>query len=184
MGVLKLSQASRAQPDTDVRFASIYREHARFVARSLRRLGVADQHLDDVVQDVFLIVHRRLDQFDARAPMRSWLYGIARGVASNYRRSCARTRERLELVQASAPSIGAPKPVEQLEAAQIVERFLSDLSEANREVFVLSEIEGLSGPEIARALQLNLNTVYARVRKTRHLFDRIAERHRKEAEQR
>lgn len=175
MGVHQLSQRSvdRAQ------LAAIYREHAPFVARSLRHLGLTDLHLDDLVQDVFLVVHRRLDDFDgSRGTMRSWLYGIARGVAANYRRGRARTDRRLELVRATPDSDDAL--CEQIEAAQLVEHFLDGLKPTHREIFVLSEIEGLSGPEIARALELNLNTVYARIRKTRALFDRVVQRHRGE----
>src|SRR5690606_13032135 len=78
--------------------SEVYRHNVGFVARALRRLGVADEHLDDVVHDVFLIVHRRLGDYDGRAPLRSWLYGIARGVAANYRRGQLRAQRRLQLI--------------------------------------------------------------------------------------
>jgi RNA polymerase sigma-70 factor (ECF subfamily) len=169
MGVLHLAQQpAPTDPERD-RLAAIYRDHAGFVARSLRHLGVAELHLDDLVQDVFLVVHRRLRDFDGRGPLRAWLYGIARGVAANYRRGRVRTHRRLELVQASTPS--EERMSDQVEAVQLVEQFLAGLKEIHREIFILSEIEGLSGPEIAEALGLNLNTVYARVRKTRRLFE-------------
>jgi RNA polymerase sigma-70 factor (ECF subfamily) len=183
MGVLHLSHRDAENAHADrTQLATIYREHAPFVGRSLGRLGVDDTCLDDLVQDVFLVVHRRLRDFDERrAPMRSWLYGIARGVAANFRRGRVRVHRRLELVRAT-PDGGVSQSEgvevsEQVEAARIVEQFLENLSEMHREIFVLSEIEGLSGPEIARALELNLNTVYTRIRKTRRLFDRVVEHH-------
>jgi RNA polymerase sigma-70 factor, ECF subfamily len=72
---------------------AIYRAHGRFVWLSLQRLGVQPSDLDDVAQDVFVIVHRRLDSFDRRARVTTWLFGICMRVAANYRRRRRWTRE-------------------------------------------------------------------------------------------
>src|SRR6185503_5317683 len=67
----------------------VYDQHAAFVLRVLRGLGVGDDRVDDAVQDVFIVVHRRLAEFEARSALTTWLYAIARRVASGYRRSAA-----------------------------------------------------------------------------------------------
>src|SRR5688572_4620406 len=158
----------------ELALADVYRTHAGFVWRVLRSLGVPDEALDDLVHDVFLVVHRRLGEFDGRAAMTSWLYGIARGVAANHRRGSKRRQNHhrglgswLTLIQTSAQTKGSPTSVEAVDAADLVERFLGELDPAKREVFVLSELEGMSGVEIADALGIKVDTVYSRLRVVR-----------------
>src|SRR5262245_39607962 len=67
------------------RFEEVYDEHIDFVWRSLRLLGVADAQLDDAIQDVFVVVHRKLDTFEGRASIRTWIFGIALRVARMHR---------------------------------------------------------------------------------------------------
>ena len=131
------------------------------------------------MHEVFLVVHRRLADYDGRAEMRSWLYGIARGVASNHRRGETRERRRLRLV---SPPVGQPLDPEAStrarQAADLVEGFLAELDDGKRAVFELAELEGLRGPEIAEMLQLNVDTVYSRLRVARRRFEkRIAGAH-------
>src|SRR4051794_24550066 len=85
--------------------AAVFEEHARFVWRTLRRLGVSAADADDICQEVFLVVHRRLAGFDNRSGMRAWLYGICARRASEYRRSAYVRRER---VVETVPDEGAP----------------------------------------------------------------------------
>jgi RNA polymerase sigma-70 factor (ECF subfamily) len=161
------------------RLDEVYRRHVGFVWRSLRRLGVDEASVEDVVHEVFVVVHRRLDAYDGRAAMTSWLYGIARGVAANHRRGRGRAQRRLELV-GRAPA--APPPddphtrLEQREGLDIVARFLDALDPDKREVFVLAEVEGMSGPEIAEALGTKVDTVYSRLREARRRFERVVAR--------
>src|SRR5690606_13923988 len=75
--------AAGALPSLD----EIFRAHAPFAWRALRRLGVAEADVDDVCQDVFMVVHRKLDAFEGRSSMRTWIYGICARTASDYRRS-------------------------------------------------------------------------------------------------
>ncbi|WP_434417357.1 RNA polymerase sigma factor [Nannocystis pusilla] len=163
--------------DPSLTLADVYRAHAGFVWRVVRRLGVAESALEDVVHDVFLVVHRRLREYDGRAALTSWLYGIARGVAANHRRSNVRAERRLSV--APAPGSG-PDPetgAAQEQAAAFVRAFLDGLDEERRMLFALADIEGMKVPEIAEALGLNLNTAYSRLRATRELFQRaLAER--------
>mgnify|MGYP002784713986 CR=1 FL=1 len=159
--------AAPARPDFD----EVYRDHVGFVWRSLRRFGVLEAELDAAAHEVFLVVHRRLPEFDGRAAITSWLYAIARGVASNRRRSDQRRTKRLEQLPEPAPT--GLDPTEQLErdeAAAAVERFLAGLPADQRIVFELFEIEGLRAGEIAEMLAVNVNTVYTRLRAARLRF--------------
>jgi len=155
-----------------------YREHFRSVWRVLHRLGVPASQVDDATQDVFLVVHRKLDAFDGRAPLRSWIVAIAVRVASDYRRRAQRARGH-ELGDAIADA--APTPAEHSEmreSIRLLHSVLAELDETKRAVFVLSELEQLSVPEIADVLGVNLNTVYSRLRAARRQFDAALARRR------
>jgi RNA polymerase sigma-70 factor (ECF subfamily) len=156
----------------------VYREHFKSVWRVLRRLGVPVSQVDDAAQDVFLVVHRKLDSFDGRAPLRSWILAIAVRVASDYRRRALRARAH-ELGDTIADC--APTPAEQSEVQEsirLLHAVLAELDEAKRAVFVLSELEQLSVPEIAGVLEVNVNTVYSRLRASRRQFDAALARRR------
>ena len=157
--------------------AEVYRAHAGFVWRVVRRLGIPEAAIEDVVHDVFLVVHRRLSEYDGRAAMTTWLFGIARGVAANHRRSHTRAERKLAVVPPPAASEDPERDAARQEAAAFVRAFLDGLDEERRLLFALADIEGMKVPEIAEALGLNLNTAYSRLRATRELFQRaLAER--------
>src|SRR5688572_29880476 len=129
-------------------FESVYAEHFRGVWRTLRRLGVSDAQLDDAAQDVFLVVHRKLGEFDGGS-LRGWLYAITVRVASDYRRGAVqrRTAPLSEAVVDRAPT---PADVSELnESIRLLHALLGELDQGKREVFVLGELEQLSAPEIA-----------------------------------
>lgn len=161
------------------RLDAIYRDHAAFVWRVLRRYGFDGPTAEDLMHEVFLVVHRRIADYDGRASMTSWLYGIARGVAANHRRGRAREERRLELVGRPDAGRDLPDPemhVEAREAADLVAGFLAGLDEDKRVAFELSELEGLTGPEIASLLRVKVDTVYSRVRVARQRFNTLVER--------
>lgn len=171
--------SAREDAAADLRGAldDAYRRHAPLVIRTLRRHGVEPAWLDDCAHEVFVVALRRWASREQADSLPSWLYGIARRVASTHRRGRARMVRR----ERAAPKARAePSPEAYTEAqqrARFVEAFLDTLGDAQREVFVLSEIEGMSGPEIARALELETNTVYTRLARARRAFaDAIAER--------
>ncbi len=171
---MPVSHPVSAAPPT---LAEVYRAHAGFVWRVCRRLGVPEAALEDVVHDVFLVVHRRLHEYDGRAAMTSWLFGIARGVAANLRRSQARSERKLAVVPPPAGPLDPERTTEREQAAAFVQKFLEGLDEERRLLFALADIEGMKVPEIAQALGVNLNTAYSRLRATRELFQRaLAER--------
>jgi len=149
----------------------VYRQHFRAVWRLLRRLGVPAAQLDDAAQDVFLIVHRKLASLDPHASVRSWVFGIAVRVASEYRRRAAyrRTDPFEDTVADDAP--GPIRERELQEAVELLHALLGELDEPKRTVYVLAELEQLSVPEIADVLGENLNTVYSRLRAARIAFE-------------
>ena len=157
-------------------FASVYRAHHGFVWRTLRHLGVDPGRVDDAVQDTFMVVHRRLGEFAGRAALRTWLFEIARRVAGRYRRTAAREAPRScevpELESAARPD----DDLARAEAAEILTLFLDELDRDKSVVFIMAELEQRRAPEIAETLDLNLNTVYARLRAARQQLDRLITR--------
>jgi RNA polymerase sigma-70 factor (ECF subfamily) len=160
-------------------FPELYREHFGFVWRCARALGIEQEQLDDVCQEVFVIAHRRLSDFRADSSVRTWLYGILRNVASNARRSQRRRGAEVPLVgEWPSHAKGPAETLEAREAAEFVERFLQRVGDKKRDVFVLALLEGLSIPEVAEALSIPLNTAYTRLRGVRIDFQRALERRR------
>jgi len=162
--------------DAQARLGQLYREHADFVWRVLVRFGIPESQAEDAAHEVFLVVRRRLGDYDPSSPFQAWLYGIARGVAANLRRSQTRAQQRLRVVQPPPEPRTPEEQVQRSQAAQLVERFLSTLNPAQREVFVLVDIEGMTGPEAASSLNQNLNSVYSRLRLARVRFCEFAAR--------
>ena len=165
---------------TEYNFAEVYNQHFAFVWRTVRRLGVAERALDDAVQDVFVVVHRRLGDFEGRSSLKSWIFGIARRVAKDHRRRASRKDRGEELHEGLAdPSAQSPlESAAKAEAVQVLYRLLDTLDHDKREVFVLAELEQMTAPEIAAAISVNLNTVYSRLRAARRAFNQAVDRHR------
>lgn len=165
----------------------IYNAHADFVFRNLRRLGVHESLIDDAVQDVFLVVHRRLGDFEARAQVTTWLFGIVLRVAQSYRRSAMRRRARLSDAPSAEveqiPMTAAESPAETLErreASALLHRLLEELDDDKRAMLVCVELEQLTVPEAAESLGLNLNTAYGRLRAARAAFNEAVARMQKQ----
>jgi RNA polymerase sigma-70 factor (ECF subfamily) len=172
-------------PELD--FAELYARHHDGVRRTLVCLGVPEAIADDALQEVFVVVHRRLDDPSRYQSIKGWIYGIARRVAWRHHRSDARARRKLALVE---PPIDASTPEAELarrEAIAFMQGFLAGLDPDQRDVFVLAEIEGVSAPEIATIVGAKLNTVYSRLRLARGRFEvalqRRGARTRREEEQ-
>ncbi len=166
------------------RFQEVYDEHFAFCWRMARRLGVPDASVDDVVQDVFLVLHRRLGEYDGRASMRTWLFGILSHVIRDFRR---RYRRKDAKHVPPAPDSGtdaaatspAPTPAalaERSEKVALLKRLLDELEDGKREILVLAYLEQMTVPEIAELLGVNLNTTYSRLRAARQAFDQLHER--------
>jgi RNA polymerase sigma-70 factor (ECF subfamily) len=142
-------------------FDAIYEGEFDYVFRTLRRLGVADADVPDAAHDVFVVVHRRLAEIDVDRPIRPWLFGVARRVAAARRR---RVRPGGEPGEVAAPG---PRLDDRLASHELLRTALSRLADDRREVFILHDIEGHSGAEIAELLGANVNTVHSRLRLAR-----------------
>lgn len=157
-------------------FEEVYDTYFPYIWRSVLRLGVPVAHADDAVQEVFLVVHRKLAGFEGRSSLKTWLYGIALRVARAHR---VRGPRELEPEELRAPDASRPdERAQNAEAARIVRALLDQLDDEQREVFVLAELEQLTAPEIAEALGVKLNTVYSRLRLAREAFAEGAARFR------
>jgi RNA polymerase sigma-70 factor (ECF subfamily) len=154
-------------------FLAVYEELFPFVWRVARRRGVPEAELDDVCQDVFVIVHKRLAEFEGRSSLKTWVYGILNNVVlTRHRTSTRRDPNRAE-VDPELLIDGSSSPDEAAsgaQAAQIAHALLAQLGDDKRAVFILVELEGMSVPEAAEAVQINLNTAYARLRAARADF--------------
>lgn len=159
-------------------FGSIFMANHAFVCRSLSYFGVGTPNVEDLAQEVFLVLYRRLSDFDPNQDLRSWLFGIARRVAQTHRRGTARAERKLRVVPTVQPGPAPDEVVARNEEIAMVDRFIASLPDKLRDVFVLSEVEGLPAPEIASALDLKVNTVYSRIRLARERFGRALTRHR------
>jgi RNA polymerase sigma-70 factor (ECF subfamily) len=157
--------------------AGVFREHGAYVWRVLRRLGVSESDVDDVCQEVFLVVHRRLSQFEGRSSLRTWVYGICVRVASDYRK---RSFRRKETVTESPPEeLSASDPHGEAtgrEARALLDKIVSELDDDKRAVFVLYEIEELAMNEVAAAVGCPLQTAYSRLHAARAVVESAAQR--------
>jgi RNA polymerase sigma-70 factor, ECF subfamily len=174
------ARAATPVPASELRVDQVYEAHVDFVWRSARSLGVREMNIDDVVQEVFVVVQRRLAEFEGRSDIKTWLFGITRRVVRAHIRQQIRSRAQTETSAdlADPNAACAESQLASLEGARLLYALLDELDADLREVFVLSELEEMSGPAIAEALDLELSNVYARVRRARLAFDAALKRHR------
>ena len=156
----------------------VYREHFDFVFRVAKRLGGWRLDAEDVTQQVFLVVERRLEIFDATAQLTTWLYGITFNVVREMRR-----RLRLELLYRADEAEAEHVPVRSLDRAEldaavrIANGILQSMASKKRDVFILAELEGLSCAEIAALVGTKEQTVWSRLHYARREFaDKLAQR--------
>jgi RNA polymerase sigma-70 factor (ECF subfamily) len=158
----------------DVR--AIHEAHADFVWASLQRLGVRDADLEDCLQEVFIVVHRRLDSYDGTSKVTTWLFGIAMRVAAAHRRRAHVRRERAtehddlpEDPDAEHP-MAADEVAARNQARKRLEEILDSMDLERRAVFVMFEVEELSCEDIAAMVGVPVGTVYSRLHKARKEF--------------
>ncbi len=154
----------------------LYTQYFALVWRTLRRLGVPAPALEDAVQDVFLVVHRRWSDFERRSSVKTWIYGIVFRVAKDHRRARARHAARVERYAAALTSEppaarGPDEEAERREASRLVQDILTSLADEERAVLVLVELEELSVREAAAAIGIHPSRCQRRLQAARHAFD-------------
>lgn len=162
------------------RYERVVEQNLNAVWRVARRCGVHASHLDDVIQEVFLIVSRKLPGIAPQAE-RAFVAAVTTRVAANWRRSQARRPEVpmgwLEHVPV-ADSHGYG-PIERRQGLELLQQSLELMTDAQREVFILAELEQLTALEIAAQLGVNEATVVSRLRRSRETFRRFCQQHQK-----
>ncbi len=157
-----------------------YRTHARDLWALIGRLGVPPASIEDVIQEVFLVLHRRRHEFRHESSLRTWLHGIAINLARRERMRSRRSPPREHDGESPEPRPSPESIASTNQALVRLDRLLCVLSDEQREVFVLAEIAELAAPEIAEATGVTLNTVYSRLRLGRAHVQRALERLRAE----
>lgn len=171
---LASSRPASARAHVDV--GALFRAQAPFLLRVVERLTGPGDHVEDVVQEVFLTAHRKRAGLDPESDLRGWLYRVAVNIIRHHRRSFARRRALADQVAAESTTFAAEEGPEarlarQEQAARIRE-CVQQLPLPQREVFVLFELEGMEGRDVARLCEIPENTVWSRLRKARERFKR------------
>lgn len=173
------SLSSRAPEKTEpLDFDRVYTEHFHHVCRWARALGGLEADLDDLTQEVFLVVRRKLSTYVGPS-MPAWLYGITRKTVSDYRRRAfirrlfSGAQRSLEASPHIERTLGT-RPFDRVEAQQVVAAVLKKMSHVRRTAFILFEVEGYSGKEIAELERIPVATVYTRLHHARRDFMRLA----------
>ena len=154
-------------------FEQVYDEYFGFVWRNVANRGVPHAMMDDVVQEVFMVVHRKLPEFEGRSSLRTWLSAVVRRVVRDQLRKKSYQPAGEPLDDAREPVSLGESPAEALDhktAVKLLDGLLEGMPESQREVFILYEIEQMTGSEVADALEVNENTVRTRLRAARRAF--------------
>jgi RNA polymerase sigma-70 factor (ECF subfamily) len=164
----------------DLSFEGLYERWFEDVSRWVRALGARESDRDDLVQEIFLVVHRRLSDFDGHN-VAGWLYQIARRKVRDHRRLLwvkhlfGNTSQPLVDAMLTTKQ-SAFDELETKQKRELLAQLLENLNEDQRAAFVLFEIEGNSGEEIAALTSVPINTVWARIHKARKKLQEQAER--------
>jgi RNA polymerase sigma-70 factor (ECF subfamily) len=159
--------------------ARLHAEHASFVWATLQRLGVRDADLEDMLQEVFVVVHKRLHTYDPSARATAWLFGIAVRVAAGYRRRAYRRHEQTvdPFPEPSCEGTGPEASASVLQARRRLEAILDELDLEKRALFVMFEIDELPCEDIAATFGVPVGTIHSRLHAARQAFAKILARH-------
>ena len=183
-----LPEASAASSGTHTRalpvpsFQEVYAAYFGFVWRTAANRGIPRAALDDVTQEVFIVVDRKLHEFEGRSSLRTWIAAIVRRVVSDYIKKRGNRPAGDETLEHEPVGQADAQRLEQNAALELLDALLAKMSEDQREVFVLHEIEELSGAEIAEVTGVNENTVWTRLRAARRIFQEGVSRQRARGE--
>ena len=148
-----------------------YRQQHRFVWRSLRRMGVPPDGLEDAVQEVFIVAARRRAEFEGRSSVKTWLFSIALGVVRNERRARFRHRRRIAAL-AWFQDAFLPRRSAGHDRVELMDLLMA-LDEDQRAIVVLMDLEGMSAREVAEATGLSMHGIYRRHKSAREELERM-----------
>jgi RNA polymerase sigma-70 factor, ECF subfamily len=173
-------EKTRPRPQVPLTLEDVYRDHFDFVYRQAARLGGPAIDAEDAAQEVFMVVARKLDTFDASSLITTWLYGITLNIVRSQRRR-ARIRRLFELAEEKSDvPVRSLDRAEVLDAHRIAYAILDKLAPKKREAFILAEFEGLSCDEIAQLTGSKTETIWSRLHYARKEFaERLEARNRK-----
>ena len=163
---------------TAVDLSVIHAEHADFVWITLQRFGVAPADLEDALQDVFIVVQKRIASFDWACALTTWIFAVCRRVASTYRRRADRDRGRHEPLadEMTDPGSSPEELLADRQAQARLDRMLDAMDLDRRAVFVMFEIEEMPCSEIAAMVGVPLGTVYSRLHAARKELAKLLEK--------
>jgi RNA polymerase sigma-70 factor (ECF subfamily) len=165
-------------------FEAVYESMVDYVWNVVCRMGVPQADAEDVVQEVFVTVYRRLGEFEGRAQLKTWVFSIAVHLVQHYFRTHARKPgDRASAKGTEIQALvdqqenGPVHAVERREGYDALDRVLGQLDEGKRLVFVLAELEQLTLVEIGEVVGANPNTVATRLRAARQAFEKALARY-------
>ncbi|WP_437622189.1 RNA polymerase sigma factor [Sorangium sp. So ce1151] len=161
-------------------FEEVYRSAQPYVLRLLWRLGVESRNLEDVAHEVFLVVHRRLPDYQPGGSLNAWLSAIASRVALRHRQLARNVRELLSddgrAVDVADPGLDVEQLHAQAETGHLVRQLIQHIETSRRPIFILHDLEGMAMRDIAQAFQISQNTAWDRLRRARDEFETAARR--------
>jgi RNA polymerase sigma-70 factor (ECF subfamily) len=176
-----LAAAEHASPGLALDFDAVYEAHVDFAWRAARRMGLGAADAEDVVQEAFVVVHRRLAEFEGRADIKTWVFKILLHLVRHHfrthlRRPGDRAADDPSSVQELVTDHDPAAALERSEAVDVLDRLLGQLDDDKREVLVLTEIEQMTLAQIAEVTGANPNTVASRLRAARQEFEKLLSR--------
>jgi RNA polymerase sigma-70 factor (ECF subfamily) len=174
------SVASPRGTEETLEVGALYRAHAQTIARWAARLGGPGVDVEDVVQEVFLVVSRKLDGFRGESRVTTWLYRITANTVRHQRRKLKWRRWLTGSIDEGGEGL-AERPtqletLEQRRAARALYGALDRLPEKYRTPFILFEVEGLATEEISELLGVKLGTLWVRLHRAREQLKKHMER--------
>ena len=168
--------AATEAPGLDI--TSLYASHAPFLGRVIQRLSGHGAHVDDLLQETFVVAFKKRLEFSGRSSSRTWLYGIASRLCWRHNRGNRRFGFfRVRYANEPGGAVRSPdQELEREETVALVYEVLQKLPFKQRECFVLYELEGLEGEQIAELLGIPVGTVWTRVHHARKKFEALMRR--------
>ena len=161
--LVKASQGDRRA------FEEVYKANSSFVYNVAFRIVNNREDALEVAQEVFMTIYHKLKDFRFESSFKTWIYRITANTAINYAKKISRSKTVpfTEEFGEGAVFNEVETQIEQEHQGQVVEKLLGELNSDQRACVVLRDIQGLSYEEIARSLNININTVRSRLKRSR-----------------